>query len=371
MKIKFFILAFTVLISINSYVAVRGWHALPNISIIRPIYLFGIIVLFLTLMGTMFFGDYMPKDIAKVSAFIGYTYVVVFAYLLLSFLLVDIVRVANHFFHFFPSGMSVIRLWAMVGTLAITGIALVVGHYKFNHPSIVTLNLRTDKPKQNKELKIVAVSDLHLGICTDKKDLKNYVKLINNQHPDIVLLVGDISDRSIKPLIRQNMAEELRSIIAELGVFAINGNHEYYAEKTNATAQYLESAGIRVLRDSSCLVENSFYLIGRDDRTNHQRKKLSEITEGLDKTKLLILMDHQPFHLEEAEQNEIDFQISGHTHNGQFFPINLLEKKMYELSYGYLKKGFTHYYVSSGLSLWGPPYRIGTQSELVVINLMY
>ncbi|MFZ4725789.1 MAG: metallophosphoesterase, partial [Paludibacter sp.] len=117
--------------------------------------------------------------------------------------------------------------------------------------------------------------------------------------------------------------------------------------------------------------DSSFYIVGRDDKSNLNRKKLSEIVTGLDKKLPFILMDHQPYHLEEAEQNDIDFQISGHTHNGQFFPGNLFVKKMYELGYGYLKKGNTHYYVSSGLGLWGPQYRIGTESELVVINLKY
>jgi predicted MPP superfamily phosphohydrolase len=124
-----------------------------------------------------------------------------------------------------------------------------------------------------------------------------------------------------------------------------------------------------VLRDEVCLVENSFYLVGREDRSSHGRKMLSEIVKNVDKTKPIILMDHQPFQLEDAEQCNIDFQISGHTHNGQFFPGNLLVNKMYEQGYGYLKKGATHYYISSGLGLWGPHYRIGSQSEVVVIKL--
>jgi predicted MPP superfamily phosphohydrolase len=371
MKIGFIIIALAVLISINSYVVVRGWQALPSVSAIRPIYLVSMIVLFLTLLVSMILGQYMPPVIAKVASFIGFTYILVFIYLMFSFLLVDIVRVANHFIHFFPAGMATFRLWAMAGTIAITGVAMIVGNYKFNHPAIVTLNLSTDKPKQNKELKIVAASDLHLGISIDKKRLQSYVKLINDQHPDVVLLAGDVSDRSMIPVVHQNMAEEFRSIKARLGVFAINGNHEHYAEKPNATAEYLKSAGIIVLRDSVCLVDSSFYIVGRDDRSNENRKNLNEIVKGLNENKPRILMDHQPFHLEEAERNGIDFQISGHTHNGQFFPGNLFVKKMYELGYGYLKKGKTHYYVSSGLGLWGPEYRIGTQSELVVINLKY
>ena len=371
MKLIFFIVAFTILISINSYVALRGWQALPNASALRPIYLISVILLFLSLVFTMSVGEYLPHNIAKIIALAGFTYVIVFIYLMISFLVVDVIRIANYFFHFLPAGMASFRLWVMAGTLAVTAVAMVVGSYKFNHPSVVTLNLNLDKPTQNKALKVVAVSDIHVGVTIDKARLQQYVALINEQQPDIVLMAGDISDRSIKPIINQKMNEEFRSIKSRYGVYAINGNHEHYAEQPNATSEYLESAGVKVLKDASVLIDSSFYIVGRDDRTNPNRKELSTIVAGLREDLPKILLDHQPYHLDEAEKNKIDLQFSGHTHNGQFFPGNLFVKRMYELGYGYLKKGNTHYYVSSGLGIWGPQYRIGTQSEIVVINIKY
>ena len=369
MKIGFILIAFAILLSLNSYIMVRGWQALPAASFLRPVYLITAIVLFLALLSGMIFSNAMPPVVAKAVSFAGFTYIIIFIYLFLSFLLVDIVRLFSLFIHIAPVYMANFRLWMMVGTLGITGIALIVGNYKFNHPEIVTLNLSTNKPVQNKDLKIVAVSDIHLGISIDKKMLQRYVKMINDQHPDIVLLAGDVSDRSMIPVVKQNMIEEFRSINAPMGVYAINGNHEHYAETPGATAEYLKKAGIIFLRDSACLVDGSFYVVGRDDRTNTNRKSLKDIVQGMDVKLPRILMDHQPFHLEDAEKSNIDLQISGHTHNGQFFPGNLFVKRIYELGYGYLKKGNTHYYVSSGLGLWGPQYRIGTQSELVVIHL--
>jgi len=369
MKIGFILIALAILLSLNSYIMVRGWQALPAASVLRPVYLVTTILLFLALLSGMLLSNAMPQGIAKAVSFAGFTYIIIFIYLFLSFLLVDIVRLFSLFIHIAPVFMSGLRLWAMVVTLGITGIALIVGNYKFNHPQTVTLNLSTNKPKQNKDIKIVAVSDIHLGISIDKKMLQKYVKMINDQHPDIVLLAGDISDRSMIPVVKQNMLEEFRAIKAPLGVYAINGNHEHYAETPGATAEYLKKAGIIFLRDSASLVNGSFYVVGRDDRTNPNRKSLKEIVTGMDVKLPRILMDHQPFHLEEAENNNIDLQISGHTHNGQFFPGNLFVKRIYELGYGYLKKGNTHYYVSSGLGIWGPQYRIGTESEMVVIHL--
>ncbi len=371
MKIGFFIIAFTILITMNGYVIVRGWQALPPVSILRPFFLISMIVLFISMFIGIIFGGSMPHTLGKTISLIGYTYLIVFIYLFFSFLVIDVVRIANHFMLFAPTGMAAFRMWALIVTLGIMGVVLLIGNYNFKHPIITTLNLSVDNPTQNKVVKIVAVSDIHLGVTIDKKRLQDYVKLINDQHPDIVLLAGDVSDRPMKPVIDQHMDEEFKQIKARFGVFAINGNHEHYAETPTATADYLIKAGITDLRDQVSLVDSSFYIVGRDDRTNQNRKTLSEIVKGLDPDKPKILMDHQPFHLEEAEQNNIDLQISGHTHNGQFFPGNLMVKRMYELPYGYLKKGKTHYYVSSGLGLWGPQYRVGTQSELVVINLRY
>lgn len=371
MKIGFFAIIFSITLLLNFYVVLRGWQALLAVPAFKVYYLITMIVLFMLMIVSMSFSNLIPMPWAKYLSFAGFSYMVLFIYLLFSFLIVDVIRIFNHFIHFFPGGMTTFRFWALVGSLGVIIVAMVVGNYKFNHPEIVRLDIQSEKPLQNKKIKIVAVSDIHLGISIDKVRLKKYVAMINAQQPDIVLLGGDVSDRSMRPVVNQHMDEEFRSIKAPLGVFAINGNHEHYAESPDATAKYLISSGINVLRDETRLVDSSLYLVGRDDRTNPNRMPLSKLIEKCDGTKPIILLDHQPFQLEEAQQNNVDFQFSGHTHNGQFFPGMLLVKGMYELAYGFMKKGKTNYYVSSGLGLWGPQYRIGTQSELVVINFKY
>ncbi len=371
MKIGFFLIAFGFTFLMAFYVSLRGWQALLPLRNVGIWYLIANVVLFIVMLVGMMARGSMPPTFTKVITFIGFSYMLVMIYLLLSFLMTDVIRLANLLVHFAPAGMKVFRFWAFLLTLSGIAVAMVIGNYKFNHPEIVTLDIRPEKPLQNKQLKIVAASDIHLGVSIDKKRLKKYVDLINAQHPDIVLFAGDVSDNATLPLIHQQMAEELLQIKAPLGVYAISGNHEYYAENPYSTAEYLKTAGIITLRDSAVLINNSFYIVGRDDKTNHKRKELAEVVTGLDKNKPLILLDHQPYHLQDAQKNGIDLQISGHTHNGQFFPGNLFVKRMYELGHGYRKIGKTHYYVSSGLGLWGPQYRIGTQSELVVINLSY
>jgi uncharacterized protein len=371
MRIVFFLVILTVFGLINYYVLVRAWSALSVDPLFRLIFPVVLTSMFATFIFTMFLGTYLPIPVARVLSFYGNTFVVVIIYLLFSFLLVDIVRIFNHFLHFASPQLPVFRYWALVVSLLIIGLALIVGNYRFNHPQTVRLDISVDKPKQGKELKIVAVSDVHLGFSIDKKRLQRYVKMINDEHPDLVLMAGDISDRPVLPIIKQNMKEELSSIHAKYGVYAINGNHEYMAEKPLAMTPYLKESGIKVLRDEVALIDSGLYIIGRDDKMNPNRKSLRELVNGTDKSLPKILLDHQPFQLNEAQENGIDFQFSGHTHNGQFFPGNLFVNWIYELGYGYMKKGATHYYVSSGLGIWGPQYRIGTQSEMVVIRLKY
>ncbi|MDR1585771.1 MAG: metallophosphoesterase [Prevotellaceae bacterium] len=366
---SFFIIIFAALLALIAYCSVRGYQ------IIRPLplacaYISVFILMFASLITGMMWGACFPPLIGKPLSLFGYSFVVVFVYLLIGFVFTDIFRLLNFGFRFVPpETMFAIRQWIFAGTLLVTATALIVGNYKFKHPKIVDLEITTEKTLQGRPVKMVMASDLHLGVTVDKKRLAKYVALINEQQPDVVVFSGDVVDRDLTPLFEQRMYEELRRIKAPLGVYAVTGNHEYISGNMPKVEEFFEKSGFVLLRDSFCLVGNRFYLIGRDDYSNKQRKKLSDLVAGMDERKLRVLLDHQPNNLSEARQNGVDLQLSGHTHYGQFFPINLIEKKIFELPYGYKKTGATHYYVSSGLGIWGPQYRIGTQSELVVIKL--
>ena len=110
-------------------------------------------------------------------------------------------------------------------------------------------------------------------------------------------------------------------------------------------------------------------IIGRDDRTNLRRASVETLIKKTDTSKFTILLDHQPYHLEEAEKAGIDFQLSGHTHYGQVWPISWIEDAIYENAYGPLTKGKTRYFVTSGIGIWGGKFRIGTRSEYLVATI--
>jgi len=191
----------------------------------------------------------------------------------------------------------------------------------------------------------------------------------------VLLLPGDIFDEDLNAVIRRNQGDAFRKIQSRFGIFAINGNHEYIGGVEEADA-YMVGHGIKLLRDESIAVDGAFSIVGRDDRsaasfTGKPRKRLTELLQSVDRNYPVIVMDHQPFELSEAANEGIDLQLSGHTHNGQFFPNNLLAKRLFEHSWGYLRKGEYQIIVSAGYGTWGPPIRIGNYSEIIDLNISF
>jgi len=172
----------------------------------------------------------------------------------------------------------------------------------------------------------------------------------------------------LKPLYERNFIDLFREIKTKQGIYLAPGNHEYIANITKCV-DFLTKAGVTVLQDSVVLVNNTCYIAGRDDKSNTERKTITELIASLDTTLPIILLDHQPYNFDEVEKNNIDLYIAGHTHDGQVFPISWITKALFEVSHGYLKKGNSHFYVTSGIGIWGGKFRIGSRSEYVVINV--
>jgi len=261
--------------------------------------------------------------------------------------------------------------------LSLVFLLLLYGTWNARNPRIVHYNITIQKAVHNlPELHAVMVSDIHLGSVVDNERLEIMVSRINRLDPDIVFLAGDTIDEDVRLFVNNKMPEILKKLQSRYGVYAVLGNHEYIGGNSELAVEYMQQAGINVLVDRCVNVNNQFYVAGRDDlmagRMNgKQRLELSRLVDGIDHSLPIILLDHQPINLKEGQLNGIDLQLSGHTHNGQFFPNNLISKRVFENSWGYLRKGGCQIIVSAGFGTWGPPIRIGSNSEITDITISF
>jgi predicted MPP superfamily phosphohydrolase len=366
---------------INLYIGRRGVQALAAYPKARTVFL----VLFITMALAYPLGRVLMAFVKNFpsAAFIkvGSFHMVVMLYGFMGVVLVDLVRLANAFVPFLPRSFSArpgtTGLVLFIAVAGATALTLVAGAINAVHPRTVDLALTIPKKAGSLDhLTIVLASDLHLGTLVGKSRLAKIVDRINTLEPDIIFMPGDIVDETVTDRIEAEFSIVMRRLRAPLGVFAVPGNHEFYSGLERNLA-CLRACGIRVLEDEAVLLDGAFVVVGRKDRSSlkpgTQRFPIREILarDGFDTSLPVILLDHQPAHLEEAVKAGIDLQLSGHTHAGQLFPLDLINKKVWELNWGYLRKGNTQYYVTSGVGTWGPPVRTGSRPEIVRIRLTF
>ncbi len=336
------------------------WWLLPFPPAFRTASVAVLALCFLCLVPSMTkWLDRLPMPAASAVYMTGTTSLIVLLYSTLLFFVLDLLSV----FRLLPPGF--LKNNAPVSAVMTVFLAalLLSGNICYHHKKRREILLTTDKAV--KDTRILMMSDCHLGYHIRRKELAGWVDMINRENPDLVLLAGDLVDRSVRPLIEDGMAAELRRIKAP--VFACPGNHEYYAGK-GESAEFYSSAGITLLSDSAA-EWRGFTIAGRDDRTNPRRKSVGELLSGAGSSSYVILLDHQPWNLGEAARAGADFQLSGHTHHGQVFPVSLITDAVYEKACGEYSLGATRYFISSGMGIWGGKYRIGTRSEYAVATV--
>jgi len=382
MKTINFIIFFSIVLaiygSVNYYVFIRGWQAIPQDSRWRVPYL----ALFLFLALSYIIGRVLEKIwlsvVSDVFVWIGSFWLAMFFYFFLIVVVIDLARLVNHWFPFFQLISENYVKLKQVTLLASVGIVLVIILYGFINACafrVRNLDLVISKKTNMKKLNIAVASDIHLGTIVGRKRFCKIVNKINELNPDLILLPGDIVDEDLAPVIRENLGDALLHLKSKFGVYAVTGNHEYIGGVEPAV-KYLNEHGVAVLRDSVVKIDESIFIVGREDRSirqfsGNQRRSLTELMNQVDKNFPIILMDHQPFGLNEAAENGVDLQLSGHTHHGQIFPNNFITNAVYEKSRGYLKKGATHIYVSCGVGTWGPPVRLGSRPEILNITVHF
>ncbi len=302
----------------------------------------------------------LPAYIPRSMFAVGSIWLVFTLYMTMILLVADIVKLffAKRFKHTF------------VCSFVATTLLLSYGYINYLNPRTYRIDIPIDKPFEGDTITVVGISDLHLGYGTGKGRLKEFVKMINAEKPDAVLIAGDLIDNSLIPLYEEKMYEELNLLQAPMGIFMSTGNHEYFDGIENFK-EFLSLTPITLLEDSVATLPNGIQIVGKNfgsfDKRNN--KTFHRLIKESDPEKPLIIIDHEPRSISAKDKFGFDLQLSGHTHNGQIWPGNLITSHIYEQDHGYRKWQHSHVFVSSGLSLWGPPFRIGTNCDFVVFKI--
>ena len=371
---KVFIQSIVAQLLLNPYIYRRGREALPA----GRCWQVGFAALFIVELVVYFFGfifrEELPDEVMVPIEYVCNTWYVASIYITICLLTLEALRLSDRMLHWFPKVITLHRKATkqVLFVAIVTGVsALMVKAYRtVAHPVVRDIYVTLPKGISTRDsLRVVMMSDLHIGEVIGKKMVQRYVALSNARHPDMVVLVGDLMDYESRFAENARIEDDLRELEAPLGVYAVNGNHEYRANRF-AKCRWIAKTGATLLIDSVAQPDSSFYLVGRDDRINRQRKPLHSLMAGIREDKPVIVLDHQP-RFDEMVMNGADLGLCGHTHNGQLWPYPIAMKLIYECPYGYYRKGPTQIYVSSGIGVAGPPYRVGTVSELVVLHIRF
>ena len=334
-----------------------------------------------------------PEFLHRILKNTGNYFLGTFLYIILVIVVVDLVRlILKYVFHarflefrstFVITGFVCMALIILISVYGI----LHVGTIKVT-PYEVTVN---KKVKDMDSLKIVLLADTHFGYSINCRHAQKMVEKINAQDPDIVCIAGDIFDNDYDAISDpEGVCNALKSIKSRYGVYACWGNHDLdepilagstFGGKKKDQAdprmeQLLRDANIHLLTDEAELIDDKFYVVGRNDssRTHKlggQRLSPAQLTKDLDLNKPVIFIDHQPKQLQETADAGADLDLCGHTHDGQIFPGNLFIHLFWENSFGYLKKDKMHNIVTSGVGVWGPDMRVGTNCEICPITVHF
>ncbi|MDF2536593.1 MAG: serine/threonine protein phosphatase [Bacillales bacterium] len=325
------------------------------------------------------FSQGMPHSkFSKILKKFSNYWIGVFYYLILTVLFIDIIRFILKVTQIQPVFLSTKNGGITIGTFVFLVVVGLVGYGIWNAKQIkmVSYQITIDKPSNLNRLKIVLVSDLHLGHVIGYKQMESMVEKINTLKPDMVVMAGDVFDGSYDAVEKSDkIAACFQSIKSTFGTYAVLGNHDAGKSFTKMVT-FFTDAGVKLLQDEVVIIDDTLTIIGRKDRTpigeqGSKRKPIEELATGVDHSKSIMVLDHQPNGIQDARSIQADLLLSGHTHKGQFTPGNWITKKVFEIDYGHLKTGNLNTIVTSGFGTWGPPMRVTSNNEIVEIDVQF
>lgn len=316
-------------------------------------------------------ATYSPNDFTDVIALVGghaipttfYATIILIVYKSIQFVYVKYSGQAQLLPPQFAFGLLVVVLLA----INIYGV--------YNGTQHVTKVYDLEINKNIPDTKIVIVSDLHLGKTTSRAYAEQLVADINAQQPDLVFIVGDIIDSDLESVLRKDLLTPLSGIKSKDGVYAVLGNHEYISKRPMEIIKLLGANNIKMLVDQQQEIKGrNISLIGLNDigrrsPDTRDEKTLQLLLSRIPSKNAVLLLDHQPKRIEIASRNGIDLATSGHTHKGQYWPNGYITQALFLNDWGLKKFEDMYSLVTCGYGNWGANMRMGSQVELVVVNL--
>ncbi|OPX96090.1 MAG: putative metallophosphoesterase [Syntrophorhabdus sp. PtaB.Bin006] len=317
------------------------------------------------------------EGFARFMSYVGYIWMGALLIFVCTNIVIDILRLILHGLAYvlgrdWSSLVSAHKCFLLV-SLAVSLLVTAYGYYEAGRIRMERVVIRTDKiPANPGKLRIVQISDVHIGLIVGKERLEKIVEKIRKVGPDILVSSGDLVDGQLDSM--EELSGLLRAIDPPLGKFAVTGNHEYYAGLPRAI-RFTEKAGFKMLRCESVTIPGAITIVGVDDamvRNSSQREGVAEI--GLlgkgERKVFTLLLKHRPI-VNEGSAGFFDLQLSGHTHKGQIFPFGLIARLFFPLFSGYYDlPGGSCLYVSRGAGTWGPPVRFLAPPEVTLIELV-
>ena len=370
----FLIILSVVYFSSNIYIYIRTMQSLSLQDNYKWIARISLITIMMIAPLSLILSTFMQNTFVNILIVIRSIWLGVMLYAFLLIVLFDLYRLIDYFIHITPDIIKnnyVIfkRIVLIISTITIITI-LSIGYYNAKHFTINKLELDIEKIDKN-TINLVIISDLHLGVNITKEHLERIVNSTNKLKPDLVLFTGDVVDEKFIDI--DNMSDILKKLNPKFGSYGIIGNHEIIVG-IDPSSDFIEKSNIKLLRNTSTIIDNRINLVGIDDPSINPNYKITKemikkTLDTIDHSLPIIYMSHQPLSIDYFREENVDLLLCGHTHNGQLFPLNLVVKVIFKIASGYARFGKMHVYVSNGVGTWGPPFRIAAPPEIVQIMI--
>ena len=268
------------------------------------------------------------------------------------------------------------RTWAGAAALLLCTVYLAAGWAADHHVCVTEYALETDK--LDRTIRLVQITDSHIGATFDARGFRKHMETVNGLLPDAVLITGDFVDDDTSRADMLGACDALGALDAP--IYFVYGNHDkgYYAESSRGWTgaelrEALEKNGVTVLEDGAAYLGADLCIVGRKDRSAEQRnggrQTAAELLSAVDRSRYVVLLDHQPHDYDGEADAGADLVLSGHTHGGQFIPIRHVGEWIGEnaLRYGHERRQNTDFVVTSGISNWAFRFKTGCRSEIVLV----